>query len=64
MPYSYLAGVPVAGVATAAYTRSHGASRSTTLLLALASAVITVAVLATVVLLILIGMGQALAGFD
>lgn len=59
--YSYLAGVPVASVA---YTHAHGASRSMTLLLALASCVITVAVVATVVLLIIFGMAQALAGFD
>lgn len=64
VPYSYVAGVPVAGVATAAYARAHGASRSMTLLLALASCVITVAVVATVVLLIIFGMAQALAGFD
>lgn len=63
VPLSYLAGVPVAGYATAAFARAHEASRSMTLRLALASCVITVAVVAMVVLLIIIVMAQSLAEF-
>jgi len=62
--FSYLAGIPVAPAAAVAYASARGTRRSTSVLLAIGSCLITIALIAVLLVLLLWWVGRGFADFD